>query len=319
MVNFITDLIEQVLGSKAPAVLQYAFFVLGILLVIIFLVIAWRMGRIISLNSNHTLRHIDAQKTAHNGMKLKRFGQYAFWVNAKKESFWHGVAYNNRMALERAGAFSPKALVIVIALKWGIMPAFTLLVMALQKMAPDGQPIMYGLMTFVVTEGGILFVIEQAKRKESDKFKTASYAMFKFLRNQISAGIKVPNALAGLYMVVGDPILKERLVLMSSHYASTNDIDKALSYITDFYPTMEAKSLALSIKQAIQTGKMDVGFEQKERKLFNMYLNVIKLRTQRLMLNFTIIAAFYALVVILMIGYPQVLDLIHANQMLFGR
>ena len=161
-------------------------------------------------------------------------------------------------------------------------------------------------------------MIQLQIKKEKDKFQKVSYVLFKFIINQLSAGLKISQALNNLPTIATDKLLKERLSLVASHYASTNDIDGALLNITNYYQSLEAKSLALAIKQSITTGQNDKGFKQKEKKLFNMRLNVIKKNTQVIMIKYFLIGLLYAFVIVVIIGYPQWLDLVNANQIIFG-
>jgi hypothetical protein len=49
-----------------------------------------------------------------------------------------------------------------------------------------------------------------------------------------------------------------------------------------------------------------------------MRLNVIKKNTQVMMFKYFVIGLLYAFVILLIIGYPQWLDMVEANKILFG-
>lgn len=269
---------------------------------------------------NSTLRKItEAREPLKNG-KIKKIGDIKYIRDDNYGTLLGRIYLNNKLDLEKGGMYTENNLTFFILFKWVFVPIFSILTIVSNVLADSGfyDSLIYGVMALVILNGLIYAIIHYHISKEANKFKLTSYKLFKFLRNQLSAGVKMTTAVNNLPSIVNDKLLKNRLILMASHFASKSDIDEALSYITDHYQTIEAKTLALSIKQSIETGQSDNSFKQKEKKLFNMYLNVIKKKTQILMLKYFVIGLLYGFVIVLIIGYPQWLDFIEANRILFG-
>ena len=286
---------------------------------IVFIILVFKLTIFVFSRSNYTLRRLVSSRRGGRDGRLKQFGNIIYIKDGWADTVLGRIHFNNKLSLEKAGIYTKSSLKWLILLKWVIIPLLSLWVfISYLNFEGTRDPIVMGLLTFVFLEGFIQFLVLQQISKEKSKFRKISYVLFKFLRNQLSAGVKITQALNNLPTIASDKILKKRLALVASHYASTNDIDGALKNITDYYQSLEAKSLALSIKQSIQTGQNESGFEQKEKKLFKMRLNVIKKNSQVMMFKYFLIGLLYAFVIILIIGYPQWLDVIDGKRMLFG-
>ena len=310
--NVIGILINKGLSQKDIYLLMG---IIGIFL-IFFLITIIYIFSFVFFRSNYTVKTIIRERTSLN--KTNSFHNSFSFFSSTNNTFLLRIYNNNKLSLEKGGFYSSKALFVVIFLKWFAIPVFSVLLYLLYINIEPQLAIKTSVFTFFAFEFIIWYFIIHQINKEANLFQIASYQLFKFLRNQMSAGIKFPVALNNLHTVVDDLLLKKRLLLMASHYSSTNQINESLTYITDFYNTMEAKSLALAIKQSVDTGHKDRNFKQKEKKLFNMYLNVIKKNTQFVVFRYVLIGILYAIVIVLIVIYPSVLDLMEANRSLFG-
>lgn len=318
MFKFFIDLHQTLLESNVSPGLLYVIYGLLAILVVLSVFLISFVGKKLFETSNYTMRKLLLLRHNTSSGKIKKIGKKSYFAPTDDMTLLKRIYLNNKLALEKGGFYSKRALVVIIVAKWVAIPIFSFLIY-LANLNIEGQnATATGVFSFFFFEGFAWMFVRWQIKREADKFKIASYKLFKFLRNQLSAGIKITQALNSLHTVATDPLLKNRLLLMASHYASTSDIDEALKYITNYYQTLEAKSLALSIKQSIETGQNDKGFVQKEKKLFNMYLNVIKRNTQLIMVKYFLIGLLYGAVIILIISYPQWLDLIQANKLLFG-
>jgi Flp pilus assembly protein TadB len=319
MFDYLYDLYALVIESSAS---NWSLYLLYGLLLFLFgssLYLVYFVGRKLFANTNYTMRKLLSlrHKQRSSSGKIKRWGRKNSLFLMRNIDMLQRIYLNNKLILEKGGLYSHSFLLFIIATKWILIPSVALLAFYTNAGTDQGG-LIYGLISLLLLELGLWAFLRYQIKTQADNFKVESYRLFKFLRNQLSAGVRISQALNALPMVARDPLLKTRLLLMASHYSSTNDIDEALNYVRNYYQTLEANSLALSIKQSIETGRNDQGFAQKEKKLFNMYLNVIKKKTQILMLKYFGIGMLYGVVIILIIGYPQWLDLVEANRILFG-
>lgn len=315
---FLQELYESLIESNVAQWLLYTIYGLLGLIVILIVIFSIYVGKRLFDTSNYTMRKLLVGRHYTESGRMKKLGKKRYFVPDDSNSLFNRIYVNNKLALEKGGMYSNRVLVFLIVVKWIFIPIVSVIVYFANRNIEGQNAFLTGVVTVAFLEGVAWAFVRWQIEREADKFKVASYKLFKFLRNQLSAGIKITQALNSLHTVASDPLLKTRLLLMASHYSSTNDIDEALKYITNYYQTLEAKTLALSIKQSIETGQNDKGFMQKEKKLFNMYLNVIKRNTQLIMVKYFLIGLLYGAVIILIISYPQWLDLLEANKLLFG-
>lgn len=317
MISNILELNRALLESNISAWLLYVIYALAVLLVLCILAMTFFISRKLADTSNYTMRQLMRVRYSSTGGSFKKLGKRLYFLPKTSNTLFKRIYDNNKITLEKAGIFSDKLLAIMIAVKWVVLPILSVIAGFANK-AEGNKAFLIAAFSLGYLELTIWVILRWRIQVEADRFKVASYKLFKFLRNQLSAGVKINKALNSLYTVADDPLLRSRLLLLASHYASTNDIDTALTYITDYYQTLEAKSLALSIKQSIETGRNETGFKQKEKKLFNMYLNVIRKKTQFIMAKYFMMGILYAAVIVLILGYPMWLDLLQANMLIFG-
>jgi len=315
LVNLINDFKYLVLNQDVHLAIRITLGVLMLSVVVIFILLLFMISSHFINKSNLNLnRLIKSRKGARKGTRNKS--------HRVKNNFVNQVLENNKLSLERGGAYSESTLAIVVIYKWLFTPLCGLLIVLVNyKFVDDSisHSMLRGTMTMGFMELVIIFYMQYKISIEVKKFRLISYKLIKSIRLQMSAGLKVTEALNSLHTIPDDKILRSRLLLMSSRFASTNNIEDALSYITDYYQSLEAKTLALAIKQSIETGSSDRGYKLKEKKMFNNYINIIKKNTQMVMMKYIGIAILYGVVIIILVGYPQWLDLVEAKQVMFGK
>ncbi|GKX32301.1 hypothetical protein SH1V18_47810 [Vallitalea longa] len=171
----------------------------------------------------------------------------------------------------------------------------------------------------ILIKGIIETYLNSEIKKHENMFQKEAYKIYKFYNNQISSGISVNVAINNLYKAVNDKILKSRLLKMASVYSSTNDIDSATKYITDYYKTYEARSLAIVIRQGVNTGQNDFTIDQKEKKLFSKYINIIRIETEKNKMKMIGIAMLFLFIIIVITCYPLIKELAASKQQIFYR
>lgn len=143
------------------------------------------------------------------------------------------------------------------------------------------------------------------------------YKIFKFLMNQTSSGIKVSDALQGLYRIVKDKDLRRHLIEVSACYGQTANLHESLNHLKFTYKGVEVDTLCVAIEQGIDTGSNYETLVKMEGLLFKKYLYQIKqdsvLRKKRGLLA----ALYLCIIVVLMVGIPILMDMVSAFNKIF--
>jgi hypothetical protein len=146
------------------------------------------------------------------------------------------------------------------------------------------------------------------KRKVDRMYQKNTYKIYKYLHNQVSAGIKVTDAIRTVYEVVGDNVLKEALILLVAEFELTNDIDAALDEFRMRFNTPDSETLCIALKQGILTGDNSELLARQEDLMFRRYFNYIQAETDSCKTKNTLVAALFSLIVVIMITVPLLKD-----------
>ncbi|QUI25912.1 hypothetical protein HZI73_26225 (plasmid) [Vallitalea pronyensis] len=293
-----TDLILNMMQTN------YIFTLLLLVVVVVTIYLAVQLYKYVTSKLDRTLDKLISYR------KQKRIFKMANMRvklnNKQMQSFYKRC----ELRMLRAGENRKSMVYSYILMGYGF-PLFLLLALILA-----GYFIEAMLLGFVAKGLIELYIVSEIEKQER-MFHIEGYKIYKFLNNQVSSGISTSTAVKNLYKAVHDPLLKSRLMLMGSTYISTNDIDKSLSYITNYYKTYEAKSLAIAIKQGVKTGQNSNTIDKKEKKLFGKYMNIIKLETEKIKMKRIGIAFMFVVIIMIIAFYPIFKELGNAKQAIF--
>ena len=175
----------------------------------------------------------------------------------------------------------------------------------------------YGLnlLLFLWVRKKFLNILLEKKRKRMIGYY--GYKIFKFLMNQTSSGIKISDALQGLYRIVKDKDLRKHLIGVSACYGQTANLHESLNHLKLSYKGVEVDTLCVAIEQGIDTGTNYETLVKMEALLFKKYLYQIKqdsvLRKKRGLLA----ALYLCIIVVLMVGIPILMDMVSAFNKIF--
>ena len=119
-------------------------------------------------------------------------------------------------------------------------------------------------------------------RQRREAFDKALYRIYRFLDLQISAGIKVNDALRGIPEVIDDPRVKPSLLRFMAVYELTFDLEQAVQEIRLAFSGPDCDLLSAHLKQAMQTGQVGRSLLRMEDLLFTRYFNQLQAEAQRL-------------------------------------
>jgi Flp pilus assembly protein TadB len=216
-----------------------------------------------------------------------------------------------RIKMLKAGEIRPFMITLFFFLQY-VVPVSIFLLSYLN----DGffiKAVFSALICYLVSE----FIYRNEKSKHERIFRYNVYKIYKFLSNQLIAGVKLTDALQNMYKIVDDPFLKNRLFFLSSKNYLSNDIDEAFKELNQSYTIDEANSLYQAIKQGINAGTNQTLFEKKEKSMFNKYVAYIEAETSATRTKAVLAAICFAIVIVLLLAYPMLHDVTRALEIIF--
>lgn len=238
---------------------------------------------------------------------LKRYANQ--YEDSNKEK---GLFSEAAEKMKRAGYTGEKAPIIYLAIKFLAVPA--LFITGLILNYPDILPafaIPIGMYTLIEA------VLASNRRKISLKLQKYLYKIYKYLHNQISSGVRIPDAIGTVYEVIDDMKLRSIMIRFAAIYELTLDIDKALEEFRMNFDTHEAETLCVVLKQGIETGDNQELLSRQEDVMFKKYFNYIQAETDSCKTRSLLSAVMYTAIVVLMIIIPLINDTTDALNSIF--
>ncbi|HOJ10598.1 MAG TPA: hypothetical protein PK733_08395 [Clostridiales bacterium] len=216
--------------------------------------------------------------------------------------------------VKKAGYKNKHAALIYLACKY-IVPLLIFLIAMLTNYRKNILgPIIAATACYVTTE----LVIYQNKIEINKKFQRHVYKIYKFLHNQISSGVTIPEAIKIVYQIMDDEGIKMSLIRMAATYELTTDIDLAIQEISNEYDNLEADTLVIAIKQGVATGGEGNLLEQQEELMFNKYMNYIQAETDRRTYIGIAAALSFAFIIVLMVTMPMIMEALSGIEEMFS-
>lgn len=195
------------------------------------------------------------------------------------------------------------------------------------KIRPYSIILLFGILFFINYEFAIIIGLlllanySQHKRRVIRKKKKVigyyGYKIFKFLMNQTSSGIKVSDALQGLYQIVDDKELRRNLIEVSACFGHTADLHQALNLLKSNYNGIEVQTLCVAIEQGIDTGSNYETLIKMEGLLFKKYIYQIQKDTVLRKKRGVLATLYLCIVVVLLVAVPVVMDMLTAFNKIF--
>lgn len=163
----------------------------------------------------------------------------------------------------------------------------------------------------------VFYLTYKKGRRVAKQLERSVYRIYKYLHNQVSAGVKVTDAIKSVYEVVDVKELKEILIRFAARYELTLEIDESLKDFCSYFNTLESETLAVAIKQGVDTGDNQNILIRQEEVMFNKYLNFIQMETENAKKKAAWSMVFFMLIIIIMVAVPMVNDIQDALKVIF--
>lgn len=170
---------------------------------------------------------------------------------------------------------------------------------------------------FFILSLNVYYLVYKKGERVAKQLEQSIYRIYKYLHNQVLAGVKVTDAIKSVYEVVDDKELKYILIRFAARYDLTLDIDESLKDFCSYFNTLESETLAVAIKQGVDTGDNQNILMRQEEVMFSKYLNYIQMETENAKTKAGWAMVFYMLIIIIMIAVPMLKDMQESLKLIF--
>ncbi|MHB9143460.1 MAG: hypothetical protein ACYC25_16445 [Paludibacter sp.] len=117
-------------------------------------------------------------------------------------------------------------------------------------------------------------------KKRKKVFIINAYKLYYFLHSQISSGIKVTDAIKGLYVIADHPLIQKTFISFVAQYELTLNIEKSLQYLRKSFTGYDCEMLCVSIQQCVNTGMAGKTLLKMEQMMFAKYFYYLQKDTE---------------------------------------
>ncbi len=175
--------------------------------------------------------------------------------------------------------------------------------------------------TFIIIFIGSLVIkrvlLISFKKQRAMIFNKNAYILYKFLHNQLSAGVQPKECMASLHRIIQEPFLNKRLKALGSMYAQTLDFESAFKEVSSYYEGSDVDAFKIAIQQGLEMGDNLNTIKKQEALMFSKYMNYLQLETNRQKTKTLIIVSIFCAIIIFMVGLPLLMELDQAIQLIF--
>lgn len=265
----------------------------------------------ISLGTDRLIREAKGKRGANESYKkyIRDIGNKLYFIdkeNSQKEGFYQKV----KNFLKRAGYKGTYSVLWYTILQL-VVPS------ALSVFTAVYRDLSLAIAVFLMLSLNVFYTVFSKGKKVAKQLERSIYRIYKYLHNQVSAGVKSTDTIKSVYAVVDDKELKDILIRFAARYELTLDIDESLKDFCSYFNTLESETLAVAIKQGVDTGDNENILMRQEEVMFNKYLNYIQMETENAKKKAAWSMIAFLLIIIIMVAVPMLNDAKEALKQIF--
>jgi Flp pilus assembly protein TadB len=214
--------------------------------------------------------------------------------------------------LRQAGFRQPQALPIYLIVQLGV-PG-----LGLAGALLTGMTLSQPLLASLVLASAVNRILAYRVGRRQKAFARGLYKIYRFLDEQVSAGIKVTDALRGLPEAVRDPIVQPILIQFVALYELTLDPDPSFAILRESFTGPDVDLLATHVRQCLQTGIAGRSLVRMEELLFTRTFGLLQQETRQIRTSLLLTALLALIPALLLFLYPLLHEAAQAVQTVFG-
>lgn len=149
-----------------------------------------------------------------------------------------------------------------------------------------------------------------ARRKRA--FIINAYKLYYFMHSQISSGVKVTDAIKGIYEIADHPLIQKTFIQFVAQYELTLNIEDSLQVLRKSFSGYDCEMLCVSIQQCINTGMAGKTLLKMEQMMFSKYFYYLQKDTEKFKTKLFISGIFAIVPIIMIFLFPVLFDAMKA-------
>ncbi|HPJ20801.1 MAG TPA: hypothetical protein PLH18_00435, partial [Clostridia bacterium] len=155
------------------------------------------------------------------------------------------------------------------------------------------------------------------KRKHDSLFQRNAYRIYKYILNQIAAGVRPADALRNMHEVIEDRDLSKIFTEACAAYSVTYDNARLADDISKRIDTPESRNFTMSIKDGLFESRDEELLGRLEQMMFNRYFAYIQRMTDSLKTRCLVTVVLLCGIVVCMVLVPTIMDVQSALDSIF--
>ena len=184
-----------------------------------------------------------------------------------------------------------------------ILPFVLFTLLTIQKYT-IGIRIMLSILCFVLPN--ILLGSKIQQRKQA--FIINAYKLYYFLHSQISSGIKVTDAIKGIYEIADHPLIQKTFIQFVAQYELTLNMEESLKILRRSFPGYDCDMLCASILQCVNTGMAGKTLLKMEQMMFSKYFFYLQKDTEKFKVKLIVSGVFAIIPLVMIFLLPMIFD-----------
>ncbi|MCL5069604.1 MAG: hypothetical protein M1308_01695 [Actinobacteria bacterium] len=174
-----------------------------------------------------------------------------------------GIYRRAAIQMKRAGFYGKYAPVVYIILQF-IMPALIGMFCIINLYPDIITAVLAGLSAAVC----VRITVMGARNGMNKEFRCSAYKIYRYMHNQMAAGVSINDTIKSLYLICRDSKLSKPLTILSATYARTLDIRYSLEEFKTYFKLDEINSLCAALEQGVMTGDSAKLLARQEKTMF---------------------------------------------------
>ncbi|MBN2557334.1 MAG: hypothetical protein JXB33_01120 [Clostridia bacterium] len=175
-----------------------------------------------------------------------------------------------------------------------------------------------GMVVLLVPVFVMLMLASARKRKDSGIFQKNAYKLYKYISNQVAAGVRPGDAIRTMYEVVEERNLRKILTDACAKYSVSMDTGILAGEILARIDTPEARSFAMSLRDGLFESRDEKLMERLEQLMFNRYFVHIQRMTDGVRTRCLVSVVMLCSIIVVMILVPTIMDVQNALNSIFS-
>lgn len=166
---------------------------------------------------------------------------------------------------------------------------------------------------------GILsFLIYTKKKNIEYLFQKNGYKLYKYIENQMEAGVLPKDALLNMHIVIKDKKLNEIIKGASAAFSISLNPKSASAHIERYVKTQESENFTMYLNNILFELDNKEVTNKLEQLMFNRYFAYVQRETDQVKTKSMLTVIIFCAIMVAMIGIPMYLDVQEALNSLFS-